>query len=293
MSAPLTLGFVTPRHGRDVVGGAEAVMAEAAHGLAERGHPVEILTTCARDHETWANAHEPGVSHDGELLVRRFRCVTDTPGRDRAHLGDRILRGEAVSLADQQRWVNDSLRVPDLWHHVLDNAHTYRALVFAPYLFWTTYAVSQIDPSRSIVMPCLHDEPMARLEIFAPVLERSRGLWFLTEPEADLARSLRRLPARHEVVGAGIGIHDRHDPKRFVTEFGIDRPFLYYAGRREWGKGWLDLLAAFEQVAPGHPDNVVLVTSGAGDVDVPPSLRGRVVDVGFLSDTQRDNAMAA
>ena len=31
------VAFVTPRYGTDVVGGSEAVMREAAHGLAARG----------------------------------------------------------------------------------------------------------------------------------------------------------------------------------------------------------------------------------------------------------------
>lgn len=290
---PDTIALVAPRFGPDVVGGAEAVVAEVATGLAARGHPVEVLTTCALDHVTWANAVPAGVETHHGVTVRRFPTVVDTPGVHRQRIGDRILAGEPIDLHDQQLWANDSLRVPELWHHVLDDGHRYRALILAPYLFWTTYAVGQVIPGRTVIMPCLHDEPMARLDIFTTLIEGARGVWFLTEPEADLARRLYQLPSRHAVVGAGLDLPSAHDPDRFRSSYGIEGPFVYYAGRREWGKGWLDLVEAFAELVRTHPTDLVLVTSGGGAVDVPPELEGRIVDVGYLSDTQRDNAMAA
>jgi glycosyltransferase involved in cell wall biosynthesis len=294
LPAPGTIGLVPPRFGDDVVGGAEAVIAEAAHGLAARGHRVEILTTCASDHYTWANRYPPGETEleDG-VVVRRFPTETDTAGVHRERIGGWILSGRPVTVADQQLWVNDSLRVSQLWHHVLDNAERYRALVFAPYMFWTTFAVGQIAPGRTILMPCLHDEPTARLEIFAPLLGGARGIWFLTEPEAELGRSLFDLPPRQAVVGSGIDVPAGYEPGRFRAEYGIDAPFVYYAGRREWGKGWMELVQAFAGLVRSHPTDLLLVTSGVGAVEVPPDLEGRIIDVGFVSDEQRSNAMAA
>lgn len=291
--APGTIAFVSPRFGPGVVGGAESVVAEVARGLTARGHHIEILTTCADDHYTWDNAHPPGVTEDEGVVVRRFPTVLDTPGVHRDRIGSRILNGESIDLREQQLWINDSLRVPELWHHVLDHSADYRALVFAPYLFWTTYAVGQLAPDRTIIMPCLHDEPPARLDIFKPLIEGARGLWFLTEPEADLAARLFDLPSRRSVVGAGITAVDHYEPDRFRSAYDIDGPFLYFAGRREWGKGWLELLDAYGELVLRHPTDLLLVTSGVGEVEVPPELSGRVIDVGFLDDEQRDNAMAA
>ncbi len=284
------IGFVPPRYGPDVVGGAEAVIAEAAHGLAERGYKVEILTTCAKDHYTWANHYAPGEEWVDNLCVRRFPVEIDPKAKNRDIIGHRILAGENVSLQDQQLWANDSLRSSELWHYISNNGERYRALVYAPYQFWTTYAVSQIYSHKSLLMPCLHDEPEAYLEIYKPVIEGAAGVWFLTDPERDLANKIFAVPNSSEVVGAAVDVPTSYDPVAFRSKFGINEPFLYFAGRREWGKGWTQLVEAF---AKANVTDLKLVTSGVGEVTAPPEVLSRIVDIGFISDDDRNSAMAA
>ncbi len=305
---PNTIAFIPPRFGQGVIGGAEAVLAEAAMGLAARGHNVEILTTCAKDHFTWANEFQPGVTAHhldrssglqgdavgAEVIVRRFCVELDTPGALRDRIGNRILAGDRIDIQDQQRWMNDSLRCSGLWDHVFDHGGQYRAMVFAPYMFWTTFAVSQIHPERSILMPCLHDEPPAYLELFGSMMEGAHGVWFLTDPERDLGARLYDLPARQTIVGASVDIPNIYDPDAFRAEYGIDQPYVYFGGRREWGKGWDDLLLGFARYLRRRRPlpTLKLVTSGVGTVDVPPGTENHIIDVGLLSDEQRDNAMA-
>ena len=294
---PGTVALVPPRFGDGVIGGAEAVLADVARGLTARGIPIEILTTCARDHFTWANEFPPGSSRtDDGIVVRRFRTVMDDSPADRDRIGNRILAGDTITIQDQQRWVNASLRCPDLWHHVFDHGHRYRALIFAPYMFWTTYAVSQVHSRHSVIMPCLHDEPPAHLEIYRSMLEGAGALWFLTEPERELALRLCNPPGRQEVVGAPVPVPAAYDADGFRARFGLTEPFVYYAGRREWGKGWQDLLAAFAEFTLDRTalgSGLKLVTSGVGEVQPPVGCEQAVVDLGLLSDHDRDGAMAA
>src|SRR5436853_6993215 len=86
------LAFITPRYGDEVVGGSEAVMREAAQGLAARGWEVEVLTTCARDHYTWRNEYPPGTTRVDGLTLRRFETVPPAV-EERDVLGRRILLG--------------------------------------------------------------------------------------------------------------------------------------------------------------------------------------------------------
>jgi glycosyltransferase involved in cell wall biosynthesis len=287
------LAFVPPRFGGDVTGGAEAALREAAEGLAGRGWEVDVLTTCARDHFTWANVYPEGEERVGDLRVVRFPTVLDTPRAERAALHAAILRGEPVPVELQERWMNDDLRVPSLWHHLLVHADEYRAVVFAPYLFWTTFACGQVAPDRTLLMPCLHDEPEARLDIFGPLFSGARAVWFLSEPERDLARALYQLPPRHEVLGSGVHVPERYDPDGFRARHGIDGPFVLYAGRREGAKGWEWLLDTFATAVMRHELDLCLVTLGTGEVHPPVGVADRVIDLGFVSSDERDDAFAA
>ena len=287
------LGFVTPRYGAEVIGGAEAATREAARGLAERGWQVEILTTCARDHFTWDNEYSPGVSTDGALTLRRFRTVISTARAERAAIEAAILAGARPPIEMQQRWMNDDVRVPDLFHHLLDHEAEYRALVFAPYFFWPTFACAQVAPAKTVLMPCLHDEPHARLEIFDPLFSGGRGVWFLSEPERQVAERLHPDLAAHEVVGSGVHVPSTYDVEGFRRRHGVDGRFVLFAGRREGAKNWEQLLAGFARAVERGGIPFSLVTMGTGDVRAPEPIASRVIDLGFVSEADRNDAFAA
>lgn len=285
------LALLPPRHGTEVVGGAELLIAEMAQGLAQRGWAVEVLTTCARSHYTWENHYPPGTTEEGGVTVRRFPVVKDTSGAVRAQVETMLAQGEHPDLVHQQQWMNDSLRVPELFHYLLDHADDYDAVIAAPYMFWTTFACGQVAPDRTFLMPCLHDEAYARLELFQPLFSGCSGLLFLSEPEAELAEELFELP-RHAVVGSGCRVPTTYDADDFRARHGIEGRFLLAGGRREGAKGWGGLMASYARAVQGGL-TLPLVTFGIGDIDADPSVADRVIDVGFLSDDELANAFAA
>ncbi|HEX5613567.1 MAG TPA: glycosyltransferase family 4 protein [Acidimicrobiia bacterium] len=289
----LPIAFVPPRYGPGVVGGAEAVVSEMAAGLAARGHRVEVLTTCARDHYTWANEFPAGELLVDGVTVRRFPAVRDTDGRDRHVIGNKILAGDDVDVLDQYRWINGDLRVPALYDHLVDHARDYRLIVFAPYMFWTTFAGASVAPDRTVVMPCLHDEPTAYLDVFRPQFEDSYALWFLSDPERALAERIARVPRRSAVLGAGVHVPAAYDPAGFRARHDLDGPFMLYAGRREHGKGWVSLLDHLETARHVLDAPLRLVTCGVGEAGIASGPADLVVDVGYLTDEERSNAMAA
>jgi len=287
------LAFVPPRYGAEALGGSEAVMREAAHGLARRGWDVEVLTTCARDHYTWRNEYPPGATtHDDGVVVHRFPVEGAKPRRWRVGIEERIQAGERVSLDDQLAWLDGLFRVPALFHHLVVNSDRYDAVILSPYLFWTTVTGATVAPERTIVMPCLHDEPYARLDVLQPVLSDVARLWFLSEPEHQLAHEITSLPA-HDVTGAGVNVPASYDADGFRARHGLTRPYLLFAGRRERGKGWDWLLAAFHFAIRQYELPFDLVTTGVSPAGAPPDLSGRVHDLGFLDDAEVANAFAA
>lgn len=288
-----TLAFVPPRFGTDVVGGSESVMREAAQGLAARGWDVEVLTTCARSHYTWANELPAGTRIEEGLTVARFPTVLPTDTTQRDHLERRVQQGLPLSDADERAWVNGLFRVPALYHHLLAHAVRYRAITLSPYLFWPTAVCGTIAPERTIVMPCLHDEPYARLRVFRASLAGAALGWFLADPERDLAESLGLAPATSVVTGAGVEVPDGYDAAGFRADHGLTRPFVLYAGRREGGKGWDELLAGYAEAVSRHGLELDLVTMGVGPVAVPEGLEHRVHDLGFVPAGRAPDAFAA
>jgi glycosyltransferase involved in cell wall biosynthesis len=289
----MRLAFVTPRYGRGVVGGAELAAREAARGLAERGHAVDVLTTTAVDHYTWSSELAAGVSEDGLLKIRRFETVQ---GRDLgtwAALQERIMDGDELSEKEELTWVNGRFRVPDLYLYLTAHASEYDAIVFSPYLFWSTLYCVGIAPERTILMPCLHDEPYARLASVRAALGGAAAVWFLTAPEHQLGHRLAPLPGEHPIIGCAVDVPAAYDVDGFRERHGLERPFVLYAGRREDGKGWRQVLDGFGAAVLRHRLPIDLVTCGVGDPQVPIGLEPRVIDLGYLEDAEVPDAFAA
>lgn len=286
------LAFVAPRFGPGVVGGSEALTREIALGLAGRGHEVEILTTCATDHYTWANALAPGTTEEEGVVVHRFEMVSSANRvGHRTHLA--VYYDQPTTLDEQTGWLSFPFRVPGLFAHLLRHGGRYGAVVFSPYLFWTTTVCLPVVAERAVVVPCLHDETYARLPVIRPVLATPARVWFLSEPEHQLAHRLGPVTPEHRVTGAGIDVPESYDPAGFRRRHGLSRPFVLYAGRREVDKGWNWLLDAYAEALTVDDAGFDLVTVGVGEITVPRALRDRVIDLGFLPTAERDDAFAA
>lgn len=292
----MKLAFVPPRFGPGVLGGSEAVSREAAFGLAGRGYDVEVVTTCALDHYSWENELPEGVSEDDGLLVRRFPVLRH-PSRAALKAQLAVQAGKIPDLDHQVSWLGFQFGSPGMFEYLLRHGERYDAVVFSPYLFWSTSVCLPFLAERAVVVPCLHDEPYARLDVLRPVLGDPALVWFLSAPEHHLAHRLGPVARRHSVTGAGVPVPSVYDPAGFMERHRLERPFVLYAGRREGGKGTAWMFEAFMTAVTEGDLELDLVCIGKGHPGashgLPRGAGGRVIDLGFLSDDERDNAFAA
>jgi glycosyltransferase involved in cell wall biosynthesis len=167
-------------------------------------------------------------------------------------------------------------------------------VVVSPYLFWTSFAGGLVAPERTILRPCLHDEPEARFELFEPLFTGVNRLWLNTDPEADLLDAIAPGHAPAEVIGEGVPVPEGYDAAGFRTRHGLgDVRFVLYAGRREGAKGWEQLLDGFVAAVRKEDVDLHLVTIGVGEVHAPDDVAHRIHDLGLVSDADRDSAFAA
>jgi glycosyltransferase involved in cell wall biosynthesis len=286
------VAFVVPRYGPDVVGGAETLVRGLAEHLAATGTPVEILTTCARDHLTWKNVLPPGVTRAGDVTVRRF------PVRPRddaifVRLQQRIEAGARLSIEDETAWAEQSLSSPELFAHLRAHGAEHDVVCFAPYLFGIALRGVPLVAERAVLIPCLHDEPFAYLGIVRRMVEACRGFIFNAQPEAELAQRLFDLAGRPSgVVGLGFDPPPPADPERFRRRHRLDGPVLLYLGRKETGKNVHLLIEYVRRYRRTHGSPVTLVLAGEGPVTAPPGTPG-VLDVGYLDIAEKAAAYAA
>ena len=293
----MIITFVTPWYGPDAPGGAEAETRRLVGQLRRAGVPVEVLTTTTRDlYADWGRSYyAAGASEIDGVTVRRFAVQK----RDRAAfdaVNARLMRGLAVSAADERVYIEQMIRVPDLYDFMAREADN-RLFVFIPYLFATTYYGAQVCPGRSVVIPCLHDESYARLSLYREVLPRVRALVFHTEAERQLADRL--FPGHdgqlREVLGEGVDSDEAGDAERFRRRYGRGGPFVLYAGRRELGKNTpllLDFWARYWREA-GRAREARLVLLGPGDISLPADASNGFLDLGFVPPPDKRDAFAA
>jgi glycosyltransferase involved in cell wall biosynthesis len=287
----LRLAFVIQRYGLEVVGGAETLARQIAERLA-RHFTVEVITTCAVEYTTWANHYLPGETMLNGVRVRRFR--TDQPRHPQF---DRIYaeleKNAQRTILDEIDWMKaQGPCSADLLRYLRAAADDYDLLIFVGYLYFQTYFGLQVAPRRAILISTAHDEPPLYYSLFNTVFGLPRGLIFLSYEEQQLVRRRFTLPATQPqaVIGGGITLPDNVGLAAFRQKFGLNTPYLLYAGRIDPSKQCDVLFHWFiryrqEQAAP-------LKLLCAGRLDMPLPIGKDIHYLGMLSEEDKFAAMA-
>jgi len=288
----MKLAFVTPRFALEgVVGGAETLIRDLAGIAAGAGHEVQLLTTCAANPHTWTNDREPWEEAVDGFRVRGFRVREDRDVARFLAVQDRIVTGQSPTREEQEAWVAHSVTSPDLMD-ALRAEGGLDAILAGPYLFGLTLQVAEAFADRTWLIPCLHDEPYARVEVIADRFRSVRGCLFNAEPERALARRLYGLEeACGEVVGMALDPFEV-DAGAFAARHGLTGPYVVYSGRQEEGKNTPLLLDYLQTYVERRQGAVRLVMTGSGEVAVPEPLRPYVLNLGFVSEQEKREAMA-
>jgi len=314
-----SFAFVLPRYGKDLGGGAEALARGILLGLQSAYSKdllplakLEVWTTCARDHRTWKNEHPCGVSEEDGMLVRRFP-VDERDLEIFISSEMKMAQGWELSVDEQLAWLSESVNSKSLYEHIVSHGKDFDLLFFAPYLFATSFWGSLIYPERSVLIPCLHDEQYAYLDVFRCAFESVSGLVFNTNAERELARSLYKLKdldKRSEVVGMGFDMPDTQAPGQeecasLLKQASLwqklepilhspETPYLLYSGRKEQGKN-LDMLIDYHEefCRRESSPNCPLVIIGSGNIEFRKQLPERVIDLGFVTEEEKKLLMCS
>ncbi|MDD3826907.1 MAG: glycosyltransferase family 4 protein [Anaerolineae bacterium] len=303
------LAFVVQRYGPEIVGGSEALCRAVAEMIAPR-HPVEVLTTCARDYRTWRNELPAGTSELNGVRVRRFAVDFERDARFHELLDTilghvplsayprhraRVRAHIARSTAQQQQ---DCLKLQGpystpLLDFLASRHQDYGLVVFFTYLYPTTFfGCQQVPAAKTVLVPTAHDEAPIHLPIFRSMFARFPAHIFLTpEERLFVQRTFDLKDALQATIGMPVELSGLPDPERFRQKYGIPAPFLLYAGRIDSSKGCEELIRFFGAAQHHLPPEVELVLCGQLAMELPVNCRIRYL--GLLSEQDKIDAMAA
>jgi glycosyltransferase involved in cell wall biosynthesis len=282
------LAFVVQRYGPDIAGGSEAHCRELARRLSP-GHDITVLTTCARDYVTWANAYPAGESRDEGVRVVRFPVARQRRVKIFADLSDEVFDGGATPARQEQWFAENGPDVPDLLEHLRVRGREYDLVLFWTYRYAPSYFGLPLVADRAILLPTAEEDPAIALEVLEAFFRRPAGYLFLT-PEEEALVSARAGQALRpsETIGIGLAPAASTAPGH-LADLGIRGDYVLYLGRVDRNKGCHTLLEYFEEYATTGAATT-LVLAGPAKMRMPDHPRIRAL--GYVSDAARDSLLA-
>lgn len=293
----MKIAFVIPWYGEDIRGGAEMELRELSTHLAAAGEDVEILTTCVRSFDSDWNEdyYSEGTAMVYGVPTRRF-AVTQRNTAAFNRINRKLMRGEKINLDEEKLFLREMIRSEDLCSYIREKEHLYDLFVFMPYMFGTTFfGVLACPPEKAVMLPCFHDESYAYMVMFRRTYINIKGMIFNSQPEKVLANRLYDLrEVNQKCIGVGMDTKIKGDAAAFREKFGIDAPFVLYAGRKDKGKNVETLLKYFAEYKMREPmSDIQLVLVGGGEIQLPEGSEEFICDLGFVEQSDKYNAMAA
>lgn len=278
------IAIVTPRYGIEVIGGAEHAARMMAENLtSELGLSVEILTTTAKDTDTWANHYPAGIDRINGIKVTRCR-VDEGRSSDFSDFSGRLLKyPKSATLEECERWVDSQGPVSTALIEEIRNCGA-DAILFFPYLYHPIARGISLVSDRAVLIPAAHDEPPAYLPIFQSVFREAKALMFQSKAEEAFVDSTLHV-AEKPRLRAGLGIQKYMGEIRQVSDLLPsldDCPFLLSLGRVDHLKGATLLSELFAEYKRRNPGRLKLIF--AGPVTTPPVERPDILSLGAIEE---------
>lgn len=282
----MKLAFVVQRYGADIAGGSEMHCRQLAERLSSR-HDITVLTTCARDYVTWANAYSPGASMENGVRVQRFPVARTRNLKLFADLSDEVFDDLGAPPDRELEWFRaNGPDTPALIEHLHVHGAEYDLLLFWAFRYAPTFFGLPSVSERAILLPTAEEDPAVDLDVLPEFFAKAAGYLFLTpEEEALVSTRAGRALAPSQVIGIGLDPEAERRPSRDVLDaLGVPQDFVLYLGRVDRNKGCATLLEYFEEYIDAG-GSTTLVLAGPSTLMIPNHPRIRAL--GYVADDVR------
>ncbi len=287
----MKIAVVVQRYGAEINGGAELHARYLAEHLA-RHVEVEVLTTCAKDYISWANAYPAGATTVGAIPVRRFAVARPRDPQTFGSWSERVF-GQRHSVNDELAWLDaEGPTSPDLVRYIADHQADYDFFLFFSFRYYHAYHGARAVPGKAILVPTAERDEALGMGVFPAVLRGVRAHMYNSPEERAL---LQAAAGTDEVPGVVVGIGSEvpasSNPSRFRQRTGIAGPIAIYIGRIDENKGCAELFDYWKRYSEITPGGLTLALVGTPVLPVPD--HPRIKHLGFVSDQEKYDALAA
>ena len=285
----MKIACIVQRYGAGIAGGSEAHCREIVERLAAH-HDVTVLTSCARDYVTWANALPAGESREGGVRILRFPVARTRRLKLFADISDEVFAGPAPP-ARQEAWFKENgPETPALLDHLRHHGASYDVALFWAYRYYPSYFGVPLVPGRAILVPTAEEDRAIDLEVLGEFFQRPAGYVFLTPEEEQLVslRAGKELRPR-AIIGSGLDPACASDAESVLAAHRLPERYLLYLGRVDRNKGCETLLEYFQQVASAA-DVPPLVLAGPAKMRIP--AHPKILSLGYVRDAIREALLA-
>ncbi len=286
----MKIAIVVQRYGEEVNGGAELHARWLAEHLLQLVD-VDVITTCALDYNTWADAYPQGQSELNGVQVRRF--AVDAPRAPDIVERTLAIRFEEHSLEDEIAWVKaQGPYTTAMLDYIQESYDHYDFFLFFTYLYAPTFFGLPLAAPKAILVPTAHEEWYLELPAFCALFQKPLLMVYNTEPERD---HVHRVTGNTGVPGvvAGVGIDTPADvsARRFREKYNIQGEFLIYIGRIDAAKNVPELLEFFTRFQEENRRDLKLVLIGKAHFPLPDHVD--ILPLGFVSEQDKFDALRA
>ncbi|MDD6655860.1 MAG: glycosyltransferase family 4 protein [Lachnospiraceae bacterium] len=284
------VAVVNQRYGLEVNGGSEYHAMILAQHLADFCD-VEIITTCAKDYDTWENYYEPGEDVVNGIKVHRFPVLKQREQKRFQKCEKMRVYLPHLTYRMEQKWIDEQgPYAPDAITYIREHAEEYDVFIFVTYLYYLTVMGLKEVAQKSILIPTAHDEPFLKMKHYKELFQAPRGYFFNTIEERDMI--YRKFHTEHipnEIGGVGIEVPANTNPEGFKEKYHL-KEYMIYVGRIDYGKNCHVLFDYFSRYKDKHPGDLKLVLMGKEMMDVP--ARDDILSLGFVSEEEKYDGMS-
>jgi glycosyltransferase involved in cell wall biosynthesis len=274
---PQRIAIVAPQFGEDVLGGAERSLRLMAETLAEAGYQVEVFTT---------NSEAQSVGTG--ITVHSFATRPHDSGRLGAATTSLRLPG-AVAESVVRDFLEQTMYSRELLDAVIGRRNEFAAILAGPYGNGLVWELCRAVPEKVILIPCFHDEPLARQGLVLDAFRDLGGVLYHSAEERRLAEDTWNLRnANAHIIGAFLPMENACAAEPVPKA--IPARYLLYSGRYCREKNLPLLLEWAQRYRAENAGRFAFAFTGRGDVQIPRTPG--FVDLGFVSESAREGILA-